>query len=286
MGRLSGAFFPETGGQVGICDEELAEGHGVGLAFVKELLADGLIDGFVGDKDTAEGLFEGRADAVRANVLAGGDEGEVAFAELAGEIGECGLGVGVGDAVGIAARGEMHADTAGAEDGHCGFGALNVEAGSVFDGAAVLVGAVVGAILQKLIEEVAVGSVELDAIEAGELGVLSAAAEGLDDAGDLAGFEGSRSNEGALRTKEADGARGRDGAGGDGKLTVEELGVGDAAYVPDLGEDVPAGGMDGGGDGLPGLGLFARPEAGNVGIADPERIDGDTSLRMRPAEAR
>ena len=51
--------------------------------------------------------------------------------------------------------------------------------------------------------------------------------------------------------------------------------VGDAAYVPDLREDVPSGGMDGGGDGLPCLGLFARPEAGDVGIAHAERIDGD-----------
>ena len=65
------------------------------------------------------------------------------------------------------------------------------------------------AILQELIEQVAVGSVEFDAIEAGELGVLGAATEGFDDARDLAGFERSWSNEGTLRAEKADVCRTR-----------------------------------------------------------------------------
>ena len=209
----------EAGGQVGVGDEELAEGYGVGFAFVEKLLAGLLIDGFVGDEDSAEDLLEAGAEAVGAEVFAGGDEGELAFAELAGDVGEGGGGVGVGDAVGVAARGEMHADAAGAEDGDGGVGAFEHEAGAVFDGAAVLVGAVVGAVLEELVEEIAVGSVEFDAVEAGELGVLCAAAEGFDDAFDLGGFEGARSDEGALRAEEADVCRwrrwrwGRRGAG-------------------------------------------------------------------------
>ena len=168
----------------------------------------------------------------------------------------------------------MHADAAGAEDGDGGVGALEHEAGAVFDGAAVLVGAVVGAVLEELVEEVAVGSVEFDAVESGGLGVLCAAAEGFDDAFDLFDFEGAGGDEGALRAEEADGACGCDGAGCDGELAVEEFGVGDAAYVPDLRVDVAAGIVDGGGDGLPGFDLLLRPEAGDVGVADAEGIDG------------
>ena len=99
VGAVEGAAFGEAGGQVGICDEELAEGYGVGFAFVEELLAGLLVDGFVGDEDSAEDLLEAWADAVGADVFAGGDEGEFALAELAGDVGEGGGGVGVGDAV-------------------------------------------------------------------------------------------------------------------------------------------------------------------------------------------
>jgi len=60
----------------------------------------------------------------------------------------------------------VHADAAGAEDGDGGVGALEHEAGAVLDGAAVLVGAVVRAVLEKLVEEIAVGSVKFDAVEA------------------------------------------------------------------------------------------------------------------------
>ena len=167
-------------------------------------------------KTPPKSLLEVRADAVGADVLAGGDEGEFALAEFGGDVAEGGGGVGVGDAVGVAAWGEVHADAAGAEDGDCGVGGFEHEAGAIFDGAAVLVGAVVGAVLEELVEEVAVGSVEFDAVEACGLGVLCAAAEGFDDSFDLVDFEGARSDEGPLRTQEADGAGGGDGAGGDG----------------------------------------------------------------------
>ena len=46
-------------------------------ACVEELLAGVLVDGFVGDEDSAEGLFEDGAEAVGADVFAGGDEGDV-----------------------------------------------------------------------------------------------------------------------------------------------------------------------------------------------------------------
>ena len=162
----------------------------------------------------------------------------------------------------------MHADAAGTPDGDCGVGDLEHEAGAVFDGAAVLVGAVVRAGLQKLVEEVAVGAMDLNAIEAGALRVFGGAAELLDDQRDLARFEGARSDEGLLRADEGD------VAGGDRELAVEEEGIGDAADVPDLLEDAAAVSVDGGGDGLPGFHLLLRPDAGDLRVADGHGADG------------
>ncbi len=65
----------EAEGKVGVGDEELAEGYGVGFALVEKLLAGVLVEGFVGDEDSAEEFFEVGADAVGTDVLAGGDEG-------------------------------------------------------------------------------------------------------------------------------------------------------------------------------------------------------------------
>ena len=56
VGAIEGAAFGEAGGKIGVSDEELAEGYGVGFAFVEELLAGLLVDGFVGDEDSAEEL--------------------------------------------------------------------------------------------------------------------------------------------------------------------------------------------------------------------------------------
>jgi hypothetical protein len=59
------------------------------------------------------------------------------------------------------------------------------QAGAVLDAAAVVVGAVVGAGLEELVDQVAVGGVDLDAVEAGADGVLRGVAVGLHDARDL-----------------------------------------------------------------------------------------------------
>ena len=169
--------------------------------------------------------------------------------------------------MGVSAGGEVHADAAGTEDGDGGVGAFEHEAGTVLDGTAVLVGALVGAVLEELVEEIAVGAVDLDAVEAGSLGVLCAAAKGLDDARDFAGFKGARDGVGGFGFEDVEVAGGGDGAGGDGELAVEQEWMGDAADVPDLREDASSGVVDGGGDGLPGFDLLLRPNAGDVAVA-------------------
>ena len=62
--------------------------------------------------------------------------------------------------------------------------------------------------------------------------------------------------------------------GATGSWPLRKFGIGDAADVPDLREDVSACVVDGGGDGLPGFGLLFGPDAGDVGVADAERVDG------------
>ena len=188
-------MFGEAGRQVGVRDEELAEGHGVGFALVQELLAGLLVDGLVGDEGAAEELFELRTDAVGADVLTGGDEGDLAVAELAGDVAEGGGGVGVGDAVRVAARGEVHADAAGAEDGDGGIGGFEHRGGRDFRWGRRTRRAVVGAVLEELVEQIAVGSVQLDAVESASLGVLRAAAEGFDDTLISLSLKRSRSGE-------------------------------------------------------------------------------------------
>ena len=189
-------------------------------------------------------------------------------------MGEEGCRVAVAHVVRVAARGEVDADAARAEDGDGGVGGLHQQAGAVLDGAAVAVGAAVGAVLQELVEQVAVGGVQLDTVEAGALGIGGGLAELLDDGGDLLRFQGAGRDIGTLRAEQADMALRGDGTGSDGRLAAEEGRIGDAADMPDLGEDTAAGLVHGAGDGLPALDLLLAPEAGDIGIADRQGGDG------------
>ena len=92
----------------------------------------------------------------------------------------------------IAARRQVHADPARAPHRDHGVGHFQHQARAVFDRAAVAVGALVAAVLQELVEQIAVGAMDLDAVEAGRLGVLRALAEGLDDRRDFVASQRAR----------------------------------------------------------------------------------------------
>jgi hypothetical protein len=114
----------------------------------------------------------------------------------------------------------VHADAAGAEDGDRRVRDLKVQASAVLKRATVLVGAMIGAVLEELVEEVAVGTVDLNAVEAGGLGVFGSAAEGFDDAGDLFERESAGSYEVLLGPDERDMAARGDCRGSNRQLAV------------------------------------------------------------------
>jgi len=110
-----------------------------------------------------------RAEAVGTFFLAGADERDATLAQFAGDVGE-GLGqIVVAHVMGVGAWCQVYTDTAGAPDFDRRVGHFQQQAGTVFQGAAVVVGALVGAALQELIQQVTVGPVDFHAVETGAL---------------------------------------------------------------------------------------------------------------------
>ena len=131
--------------------------------------------------DPAESPLQLRAESVLAQRLAGHQKRDPAPAELPGDVAEGRRQVGVAHRVHIAARGEVQADSARPPHRDGRIDDLEHQARPVFDGSAVLVGPMVRAVLQELVEQVAIGAVDLDTVESGGLGVFGTQAEGLDD---------------------------------------------------------------------------------------------------------
>ena len=207
-------------------------------------------------------------------MLAGAEEGELAGAELAGDLGEEGGGIGIAHVVRVSAWREVDSHAAGLPDGGDGIDDLQQETQAVFERSAVFVRAVVGGVLEELVDEIAVGGMEFHAIETGGFGVLRAAAELFDDVLDFGNCQRMRGDEVFLRPDEADVTCRGDRAGGDGQFAIEIERVRDPADVPELEENAAAVFMHGAGDELPSLDLFLRPDSRCVRIADAARRDG------------
>src|SRR5690606_25689059 len=176
----------------------------VGFAAGDHLLGRRLRHLFVGDVDAAEQLLQLRADAVVAQRFARADEGDVALAQFLRHIAESRQRIGIVHVVRIAARRQMHADAIGAPDGDAGVRHFQHQTRTVFDRSTVSVGALVAAVLQELIQQIAVRTVYFNAVETRLLGVLRALAIGGDNTGNLVQFQRTRRDVFALRTYQAD----------------------------------------------------------------------------------
>ena len=111
----------------------------------------------------------------------------------------------------------------------------------------------VRSVAQKGVEQVAMGAVQLHAVESRLDGAGAGIAEVLDNAGDLVELQraGRRNVDKALAGDEGLRVRG-DGGGADGRLAILlEAGVGDTARMPELDHDCPALGVNGVGDLFP-----------------------------------
>ena len=171
----------------------------------------------------------------------------------------------------IAARREVYADTTSAPDGSGSVGNLQQQAGAIFDGAAVSVGTFIDAILQKLVNQIAVGSVNFHTVKTRFFGVLRALPEGFDNGGNFLSRQRSRRNEGFHGAQQADVTFRRDGAGRDRQFAVQIHRIGNAPDVPKLRDDAPARLTHGVCHLFPAHDLFRVPESGYIGIADALR---------------
>nr|GEU28208.1 urease accessory protein G [Tanacetum cinerariifolium] len=233
--------------QVGVGDEILAERDRIGRAVIEHLLGGFSAQAFVGDVHAAKGLLQERTQAVFAHGFARADERDLAPAQFAGHVAEGGGRVGVAHVVRIAARRQVHAHAVGAPDGDTGVGHFQHQAGAVVDRAAVVVGALVGFVLQELVEQVAVGAVDFHAVKTRCLGVF--------------------------RRFFADVALGGDSRWRHRQFAVQQARVRDAAHVPQLGKDHAAGPVHGSRDQFPAFHLLVGPQARRVGIAHALRRD-------------
>ncbi|MPM98679.1 hypothetical protein SDC9_145867 [bioreactor metagenome] len=164
-------------------------------------------------------------------------------------------------------RAEADAGAAGADLADDGLDHLEQQARAVFDAAAVGAAAVIDAVAQELFEQVGVGGVDLDAVEAGGNGVARRLAVILDQAGQLVVTQGARRR----HRHEAVAGEGA-GLGGAGSrrhrrgAVRQQRHMRNAADVPQLQHDLATLGMHRVGDGAPGGNLLGRPDTRRVEV--------------------
>ncbi len=141
---------------------------------------------------------------------------------------------------------------------------LAQQADAVLHRAAVGVGAVVGAVAQEFVDQVAVGGVDLHAVEPGLERVAGGAAIILEQGRDLVRPQRPRLVIRLLALIGVGRVRRRGGRRGDRRLAAEEIRMHQAPHVPELGGDAAAGLVDRRRDGPPGRDLLRIPQARRI----------------------
>ncbi|MNV30487.1 hypothetical protein D3C71_1217590 [compost metagenome] len=189
------------------------------------------------------------------------------------------LRVGIDDVVGGRDGRQADAGATAADFFGDGAGHFQQQTGAVGNAAAVVVGALVGTGLEELVDQVAVGRVDLHTVKARRNGVACGVAVVLHDAGDLFGIEraghGGRREGGHAVLDEHGLGVGLHGRGRHGCCVAGlQVGVRHTAHVPQLHHDLAAGVMHGAGHLLPAIQLLGAVQTGHIGIALGLRADG------------
>ncbi len=162
---------------------------------------------------------------------------------------------------------DAHADPVCADGIGHGVDDLDREAGTVLRGSAVGVVAVVGRRVQELVQQVAVGRVDLDSVHPCRDGIARGLHVLADEAGDFAGLQGTRRDVwfGPLHGHHL--PRSGDGTGCDRFQSVLVVRMRDPARVHKLRDDIPTSGVNGVGDQPPARDLFVGVEPRHVQVA-------------------
>ncbi len=158
---------------------------------------------------------------------------------------------------------------AAAPDLGYGFRYLDDDAGAVLEGAAVAVGTQVGFVGEELLQQIAVGGMNLDAVEAGVLGELRAACAYSPTMRGISSVSSARGVTSGLKpslVKACPVGKTALGATGSGAARLK-IGMRDAAHVPELQENVPALLVHGVGGEPPGLDVAVRENPRRQDIA-------------------
>ena len=199
--------------------------------------------------------------------------------ELVHQIIEQLLRILVGNVVGRRDRRQANTGASGTDFVGDGAHHFQQQAAAVFQAAAVVVAALVGTGFQKLLQQIAVGSVDFDAVKTAGDGVARRVAVVLHDAGQLGGVEGAR-HRGvdkhccAVLQQHGFGV-GANRRGCHRRLIARlQAGVRDAPDVPQLHHNFAVGLVDGLGHFFPAVELLGAVQAGHVGVALRLRADG------------
>ena len=198
LGRVQRRVLAQPFHEIGVGDEEFAEGNQIRLALLQGV--DRKIARIVVVGDIGAGKRLAQRQKIKGHIVARTarcpfddmDIGELPGAELRSQIAEGRRWRAVDRIVGWAHRREADAYAALVPNGQNRVGHFKRESGAVLDRLAIAVGALVRPVFQELIDQIPVRAMNFDAVKAGPLGVFRRFHIVGNDAGNFRKAQGAR----------------------------------------------------------------------------------------------